>query len=78
MIASLRQDGINQWDPSIHKRFQFAEKAYLQLRLEAFNVLNHPIFPTPNTTASSTAFGSITGAQANRPRSMQIGARLVF
>lgn len=78
MIGNLRQDGINQWDPSLLKRFQFSEKAYLQLRFEFFNVLNHPVFPTPNTTASNTLFGTISGAQANRPRSIQLGARVVF
>jgi hypothetical protein len=78
MIGNLRQDGINQWDPSLLKRFQFTEKAYLQLRFEFFNVLNHPVFPTPNTTASNTLFGTISGAQANRPRSIQLGARVVF
>jgi len=78
MISAYRQDGINQWDPSLHKRFEFTEKAYFQLRFEMFNVLNHPVFPTPNTTASNALFGTISGAQANRPRSIQLGARLVF
>jgi hypothetical protein len=78
MIGNLRQDGINQWDPSLLKRFQFTEKAYLQLRFEFFNVLNHPVFPTPNTTASNTLFGTISGGHANRPRSIQLGARVVF
>jgi hypothetical protein len=78
MISALRQDGINQWDPSLLKRFNFTEKAFFQLRLEFFNVLNHPVFPAPNTTASNALFGNISGAQANRPRSIQLGARLVF
>jgi len=78
MISSLRQDGINQWDPSLLKRFQFTEKAYFQLRFELFNVLNHPVFPAPNTTASNALFGTISGAQANRPRSIQLGARVVW
>jgi hypothetical protein len=78
MISALRQDGINQWDPSLLKRFQFTEKAYLQLRFEFFNALNHPVFPAPNTTASNALFGTITGAQANRARSIQLGARIVW
>jgi len=78
MISSLRQDGINQWDPSLLKRFQFAESKYFQLRFEFFNVLNHPVFPAPNTTASNALFGTISGAQANRPRSIQLGARIVW
>ena len=78
MISALRMDGINQWDPSLLKRFQFTERAYLQLRFEFFNALNHPVFPAPNTTASNALFGTITGAQANRARSIQLGARIVW
>ena len=78
MISALRQDGINQWDASMLKRFQFTEKSYLQLRFEAFNLLNHPVFPMPNTTATNSLFGTISGAQANRARSIQLGARIVW
>lgn len=77
-ISNLRVDVINQWDPSLLKRFQFTERGYFQLRFEFFNVLNHPIFPSPNTTASNALFGTISGAQANRPRSIQLGARIVW
>jgi hypothetical protein len=78
MIGSLRQDGINQWDPSLLKRFAFTEQAYFQLRFEFFNALNHPVFPSPNMTATNSLFGTISGAQANRPRQIQLGARIVF
>jgi hypothetical protein len=39
--------------------------------------MNHPVFSAANNTASSSTFGTIT-AQANRPRLMQVVARLVF
>ena len=76
-FPNLRQDGINQWDQSLLKRFAMGEKSYLQLRLEAFNLLNHPSFSAPNTTANSSGFGTIT-AQANRTRTIQLGGRIVF
>jgi hypothetical protein len=41
-------------------------------------VLNHAVFPAPSATASNALFGTTSGAQANRPRSIQLGGRLVF
>jgi len=76
-FSTLRMDGILQWDPSLLKKFTISEKASLQLRLEAYNVLNRPTFATPSTTASNSAFGTIT-ATANRFRTIQLGARIVF
>jgi hypothetical protein len=73
----LRIDGINDWSPSVAKRMALTEHVTLQLRLESYNVLNHPVFGPPNTTATSSGFGVIN-TQANRPRTFQIGARLVF
>ncbi len=77
-FPNIRQDAINEWDPSILKRISFTEKTYLQLRFEFFNMLNHPNFAAPGTlSATSSAFGVIT-AVANRPRTIQLGARFVF
>ena len=76
-FPNLRQDGLNEWDPSILKNIAFTEKAYLQLRFEFFNVLNHPTFTAPNLAATNAAFGTITSV-ANRPRTVQLGARMVF
>lgn len=76
-FSNLRQDGIDQLDMSLLKSFRFTESAYLQLRLETFNVANHPEFAAPNVTATSPSFGLIT-SQANRSRQLQLGARLVF
>jgi hypothetical protein len=40
-------------------------------------VLNMPTFASPNTTVTNSSFGLIT-SQANRPRQVQIGARVAF
>ena len=76
-FPNLRQAGINNLDASLLKQFQIREQMYFQLRLEAFNALNHPVFGAPNTTATSTSFGQIS-SQANLPRQIQLGARFVF
>jgi hypothetical protein len=76
-FANVRSDGINNMDVSMLKAWQIREKSFFQIRVEAFNVLNHPVFSAPNNTVSNSAFGTIT-AQANRTRMMQFVARLVF
>jgi len=77
-FSNIRQDGLNEWDPSLLKRFNLTEKSFLQLRFEVFNVLNHPMFSAPGTlSATSSSFGVIT-AVANRPRTIQLGGRIVF
>jgi len=76
-FPNVRADGINQLDTSLLKRFALTEHASLQLRFEAFNIMNRPAFAAPSTTASSSSFGMIT-AVANRARTIQLGARLVF
>ncbi len=75
--STVRADGINNWDASALKNFHVTEAAYLQLRFEAYNVGNRPTFSAPNVTPTSGSFGQITGT-ANNPRTIQMGARIVF
>jgi len=77
-MAWVRSDGINNLDASVLKDFHFTEKAFLQLRFETFNALNHTAFAAPAiSSASSSTFGTIT-SQANTPRFVQLGGRIVF
>lgn len=76
-FGDLRQDGINQFDVSALKQIRIRERAYFQLRCEAYNVVNHPTFAAPNTTATNSQFGLIT-AQSNRPRTLMLSGRFVF
>ncbi|HEY5381090.1 MAG TPA: carboxypeptidase regulatory-like domain-containing protein [Acidobacteriaceae bacterium] len=79
-LSWVRTDGFNNLDASILKNFNFTEGAYLQLRFETFNTLNHAVFAAPNvSSATSSNFGYITGTFANSlPRQVQLGARIVF
>lgn len=72
-----RQDSTNNLDLSVLKDFKFGEKARLQYRCESYNVLNHAQFGAPNVTPSSSSYGIIK-SQANVPRVIQQGLRLVF
>jgi hypothetical protein len=76
-FGNLRADGIDNWDMSMLKRFPIRDKMNFQLRFETFNILNHATFSAPNVQATNASFGLIT-AQANRPRTIQVGARFVF
>ena len=76
-FADVRSDGINDWAASLLKKFSLGERSYLQLRVESFNFINHATFAAANTTVTNSAFGTIT-SQANRPRTFQLVARIVF
>jgi hypothetical protein len=76
-FGNVRSDGINEFSGSLRKNFSLGEKRYFQLSFQGFNLMNHPVFAAANNTASSSTFGTIT-AQLNRPRAMQVVARLVF
>jgi hypothetical protein len=49
----------------------------LQLRTEIYNLLNRANLANPNTTPTSTAFGTIT-AQNGLPRQVQLAVRMSF
>jgi hypothetical protein len=76
-FGNVRTDGINNFDMSLRKAFALGEKRNFQIKFESFNLLNHATFAAANNTASSSAFGTIS-SQANRPRLIQVVARLVF
>ncbi|MGP8243837.1 MAG: TonB-dependent receptor [Bryobacteraceae bacterium] len=76
-FGNVRADGVNQVDASMLKHFNVSEKTYFEFRFEAYNAFNHPVFSAPDITASDSGFGTITSV-ANKPRSIQLGARYVF
>ncbi len=67
-----------EWDMSLAKNTAFSDHFTLQLRADAFNVFNHPNFATPNATQSNSSnFGQITNT-TGEPRTMALGAKLLF
>ena len=73
----IRADGVNNMDLSIIKNTTLKEGVQLQFRAEAINALNHPQFTAPNTTPTSTAFGTVSN-EFSWPRVIQFGMKILF
>ncbi|HEY4382514.1 MAG TPA: carboxypeptidase-like regulatory domain-containing protein [Acidobacteriaceae bacterium] len=71
-----------QFDAQISRIFPIHESVALDLRLEAFNVLNHPNFKNPSASnpgtlgAPNTSFGQVSSA--NDPRIFQAAMKISF
>lgn len=65
------------FDASLSKVFTLpGERVKAQLKLEAFNLLNHPNLENPSTTFGAPGFGVIGAKSGNRQ--LQIGIRVYF
>ncbi len=67
-------------DLSIGKQFLLSnvhEGIHLELRLEAQNAFNHPVFGTPDTNAGDPSLGTITYL-AVQPRQCQLAVKIMF
>ena len=76
-FSGIRAPGVNDVDFSVMKHFRITEKLGLSFSGQGINVLNHPQFEAPNTSPTSTAFGSIT-TQYSWQRIVELSARLSF
>ena len=65
------------FDMNLLKRIKLAESKEFELRMDAINVLNHPIFDNPNLNINSTDFGRITTAMF-AARTFVLNARVNF
>jgi Carboxypeptidase regulatory-like domain/TonB-dependent Receptor Plug Domain len=57
---SLRGFPLWQVDLAVRRQINLFARVNLQLRVEAFNLFNHPTFGDPNTTLTSALFGAST------------------
>ncbi len=76
-LPGFRGQNLNLWDISVIKNVKIYERLNLQLRGEFLNAFNHVQFNDPETNPTSANFGRIT-SQANLPRNVQIGLKLIF
>jgi hypothetical protein len=77
-FSNLRNPGSFYTDASILKKFFLSDDRvrYFELRLEAENILNHPVFGNIIADPDSPTFGGINGKTGQRV--MQAGARFFF
>jgi len=79
-LDGVRGQRINLWDLSVIKNINLTESVKLQIRGEFLNAFNHPIFGFDSNNfvnPTRSDFGRIT-SQANLPRNVQIGLKLIF
>jgi hypothetical protein len=76
-LPDVRNDGVRNFDLSLFKDFVLTERFRFQLRGEALNAFNTPRFGSPTNSVTSATFGVIT-SQANSPRQIQLGLKLLF
>lgn len=80
--SGIREAGFRQFDASFSKNFDIYNGMKLQLRLDTFNLLNHPEWTgAANTTTSSANLGMITKGTTGSsvdPRRMQLSAKVVW
>lgn len=79
VLSNARMPGSDNLTASLFKEIplRFREGARMEVRLEAFNVLNRVQFAAPDTNVGDATFGQIT-AQANQPRQVQMALKLYF
>ena len=62
---------------SLAKTISMTDGLRMDVRMEAFNLLNRIVWGAPNTDFNNNNFGLIT-SQANSPRQMQVGLKLYW
>jgi hypothetical protein len=75
-FSNVRFDSQRRVDFSLNKMFQFSEKFKMRFRADTFNSMNTPVLRGPNTTVTSSAFGTITDQES--PRTFQFSLNIQF
>ncbi len=74
---SITGPGIFNFDMSILRNFALGGSKSLQLRLEAFNTFNQPVWNEPTTNVTSAQYGNITSTRKPM-RELQLGIKFGF
>ena len=76
-LGSMRSPWSFTSNLSLGKQFSLREEMNLELRIEAQNALNHPVFGTPVTSVDDENFGKITYTSVG-PREIQLAVKFNF
>jgi hypothetical protein len=75
-LSTCFAPGSFNQDASLVKNFNIKERKYVQLRLEAYAVSNHPQWGSPSTSYGGTTFGQITSAGG--ARNLQVALKFYY
>jgi hypothetical protein len=73
----VRAQSLKRLDTSLFREFPFYESMKLQMRLDAFNAFNHPVWGIPNRQQNGQFFGQATGS-IQQSRQVQLSGKVVF
>ena len=76
-VGILRGPAQSNVDIALSKKISIREKSAIEWRMEVFNVPNTSNFADPNTSITSSTFGTISGTVSNA-RLIQFGLRIVY
>ena len=74
---SIYGPGIFNFDMSILRNFTLRGSKSLQVRLEAFNTFNQPVWNDPNTSVTAAQYGQVTSTRKPM-RELQFGVKFSF
>ncbi len=76
-LSGVRGQGLNMWNGSLRKPIKIYERFRIMVDADVANMFNHPNFSVPNTTPTSSAFGTVTSSAAYA-RTVQLGAQVAW
>jgi hypothetical protein len=74
--GSMLGPDFQKWDVALAKNTKIGEHVNVQLRVESFDVFNHPNFWGVGTALGGASFGTVTSD--HEPRLLQMGGKVTF